>query len=95
MTDKKCDECRGACCELLIMRVGNSAHWELLLARGIVVHGEEAFVPSRCRHLTADGLCEIQETKPEPCRNAGVGARVCQACVRVQRPALAEKWEWK
>lgn len=51
-------------------------------------------VPCQCAHLTAEGLCGIEATKPEFCRTMEVGGQDCRTVVRLLRPALAKEWGW-
>lgn len=93
--NKFCDECRGACCELLVVPAGGPDQRELLSAgRAVKWFGEEATVWCRCTSLTLSGLCRIYDKRPRACERAVVGDRVCRECVLSARPGLARKWGW-
>ena len=72
-----CRDCRGACCKWLLVATEYPPAVEFLAeTRGKRVQGG-VLVRSRCRHLTDDGLCSIQDTKPMACRVFAVGCRLC------------------
>lgn len=74
-----CDECGGACCRSVSVFVGNTTpdqrRWAEL--HGIMIrHGSWRF-PMRCACLSAEGRCQIYETRPGVCRTFAAGGQMC------------------
>ena len=72
-----CKACRGACCRWLLYPTRDEGTIAFLVATRGIRTLDGVLVRSKCRHLTDDGLCSIQETKPMACRVFQVGCRLC------------------
>lgn len=90
----KCKQCRGACCEVVKIDAPTPDYIEWIEGRAVKLHGGTALLPCICRHLTDDGKCDIQASKPLFCQNMEVGGTDCQTIVRLLRPSLAKNWGW-
>jgi len=81
--NQSCKDCGGACCRYISLPVMTpDRNWMLadpawMEARGEIV-GDKWIIKSTCPHLTADGLCDIHETKPETCRKYEVDGESCK-----------------
>ena len=84
-----CLECRGACCEQLILPApspfGETADsFDFLAARGDVLK-ESVILDCRCPHLEPDGRCSCYDVRPRFCRDYKAGGPACLAAVRRRR----------
>ena len=87
----KCSECRGACCEQLILPVANDqATLDFLAVRGQVLLDNRAAPGVRlecpCPKLTDEGRCGIYELRPVICSTYKAGGPACLEAVRRRRP---------
>ena len=68
MTCKRC----GACCKIVAFDLpglkDEPDYINYYKTRGFKVEGDRIIVPTRCPHLTADNLCDINDTKPIQCK---------------------------
>lgn len=84
-----CLECRGACCEQLILPLGpNRTVFEFMRARGQVKHSHGlniVILDCRCPKLDEEGLCSIYEQRPVHCRAYKAGGAACIEAVRRNR----------
>jgi len=62
-------KCCGICCTVHSLHFSNvnyDAKW--VEGRNGVIKGMDVFLPSRCKWLTKDNKCEVQDDKPEFCK---------------------------
>ena len=83
-----CAECRGACCETIVIPL--SAHddtdrWLVLHGQRVGVQGVQVALNCRCTALTEDGQCSIYADRPELCRGYPAGGADCLETVRTSR----------
>jgi Fe-S-cluster containining protein len=91
-----CALCRGACCEFVRLSIGLLAEGHDA-ARWAGYHG--TFDPSmqtvelncRCSKLTPEGLCAVQDHKPQMCLDAIVGGPSCVHAIGRNRPELRSR----
>jgi Fe-S-cluster containining protein len=80
------------CCKVLRVETPTPDHVRWLEGRAVETSADEtgayAFVPCVCRHLTGDGKCGIQDSKPVFCALAPVGGEMCRQVLRKFRPDL-------
>lgn len=88
-----CQQCRGACCEVLRVETPTKHHQDWLGGRTVAAGSGFVLVPCVCAHLT-DGRCGIEATKPTFCATMEVGGADCKTAVRLLRPELAKEWGW-
>lgn len=63
-----CHRC-GICCtvsHIYLQQVGFDRKW--VEGRQGTIRGNDVYIPSRCKWLTKDNRCEVQESKPEWCK---------------------------
>lgn len=85
-----CAQCKGACCETLVVPIESFAspdsfdtlRWASL--RG-TVKNRRLRVEARCSALSECGACTIHATRPQPCRDYAVGSPGCLDAVRTRR----------
>jgi hypothetical protein len=83
-----CLRCKGACCKHLLFPAGNSPEfWE---ARSLDVIDGYVAVPSKCPHLTDEGLCDDYENRPRDCYKFRVGNKFCQMAMKVEKRKKGE-----
>jgi len=77
----ECDNCPGACCRYISVRIGvvtpDQARWARL--HGVVIEGESWAIPAVCQHLTPAGRCGVYDARPQVCREFAAGGAVCKA----------------
>ena len=75
----RCDDCNGACCRFVAVKIGHLTPDE---RRWAEMHGAVLgacwALPARCKHLTPKGRCGIYETRPDVCRGFAVGGEMCR-----------------
>jgi Fe-S-cluster containining protein len=81
-----CLECRGACCEQLVLPLPKDhTGREFFLARGFST-GTAVILSCRCPQLTIDaGTCSIYERRPLICSEYKAGGAACLDAVRLRR----------
>lgn len=83
----KCSECRGACCESVLVPLPppapDRARWLALRGIGLVAGFHE--FPVRCTALTDAGRCGIYEDRPVLCRVYEPGGADCLQTVQLRR----------
>ena len=82
----KCLECRGACCESLVLRAenGEQGAWLRVFAARPLPDAEVEF-EVRCSRLAACGRCGIYDERPAICRDFAPGGAACLDVVRRRR----------
>ena len=87
MIHPACNLCRGACCEILLLKIsggGDNQRW-------LDMHGKATpmgtLLRCRCQNLTKDGLCGIYTDRPEVCAVFQPGAAECRFAVSELRPS--------
>lgn len=92
--NKTCEICGGACCEAFFLNVG-SLGLTLDVMRWVQLHGTVEPTGTRfevtCKKLTPEGLCGVEETKPNVCHRFRVGSPMCLEAIRLYRPEKLEK----
>jgi Fe-S-cluster containining protein len=82
MTKPDCNECGGACCRYVIMKVppmgADEARWAGM--RG-VMYSQTWAIRSKCDQLK-DGRCVDYESRPDVCRQYACGGKLCKAAMR-------------
>ena len=79
-----CKQCGGECCKHVLIPItamGDDAAW--LMARGNLDVCGFWRVPTRCRHLSKGGKCEVYAVRPPSCRSFEVDGAGCRAARRV------------
>ncbi len=80
-----CDECRGACCETIIIPL--SVHEDT--DRWVILHGQRVgarvALNCKCTALTEGGRCSIYSDRPEICQAYPAGGADCLETVRAFR----------
>jgi Fe-S-cluster containining protein len=75
-----CDECNGACCRVVTIRVGevtaDQAAWAAMRGR---MSGGTWEVRATCENLTVEGRCAIYDRRPEVCREYESGGKQCRS----------------
>lgn len=83
-----CQECRGACCEtMLVPNEQSDPDTELWLGLRVVgpMDGERLALRCKCSALTEGGACEIYQARPMICRAFEAGGADCLETVRLTR----------
>lgn len=92
--NKACEYCGGCCCHAFRLNVG-SLGMTLDVMRWLQLHGTVEPLGTRfevsCKKLTPEGLCGVEETKPDVCRRFRVGSPICLQEIRRYRPERLEK----
>ncbi len=85
----KCLECKGACCEMLVVPFfPNAVALEYWGARGQLLREEDetsVALDTRCPKLTRVGRCSIYENRPKICADFKVGGSGCLEAVKMRR----------
>jgi Fe-S-cluster containining protein len=90
----KCEECKGACCEIMEIRFRDLQPPSEDVFRWMRLHGLTKVRDNlesgiefecRCNALKVDGSCEIYEDRPEVCRTMPAGGEDCLNYVRERR----------
>ena len=91
----KCQECKGACCEVFELPYTDIQPPGADEFRWITLHGptiiepitSEAFIrfECKCNALADDGLCTIYDERPNVCQDMPVGGLDCLGYVRDRR----------
>jgi Fe-S-cluster containining protein len=84
-----CLECKGACCEQLVLPVpspiGKTGDaFDFLAARGDL-KGKGVVLEQRCARLTEEGQCSIYGFRPRFCKDYKAGGPACLAAVARRR----------
>jgi len=79
-----CQLCQGACCEGFYMQVSDTEHGRWLSYHGKMINGM-LYIPAKCKYLNKKGLCDIYETRPEPCRRYEAGGAACRQTISHRR----------
>ncbi len=79
----KCEECRGACCEAVLLSPYVAAQFdtEWLRTRGKLLQDGWVELESRCPKLSEDGRCTIYATRPLACQTYKEGGLACMSAV--------------
>ncbi len=76
-----CKKCAGECCKYI-----NIPLWDMpediewMEARGYILENDGSLIwriPSRCKHLSDEGMCKIYDTRPQTCRDYEVEGGAC------------------
>ena len=82
----KCEECRGACCETIIIPLSkdeeDTNRWAILHGKRI---GARVALNCQCSALTDQGRCSIYSDRPDMCRTYPAGGALCLETVRALR----------
>lgn len=74
-----CDECKGACCEGIIMPPYDDDDLDRWLSfHGTVLPNGSLHLNCPCKHLSSGGRCSIYETRPALCREYKVDGPACR-----------------
>jgi Fe-S-cluster containining protein len=90
----KCEECRGACCEELVICSSvqgasfPGADKEFMDVRGVLVEDGVYAVASMCPELDYRGRCRIYDDRPLACALLTPGGKECLDAVRRRRSTL-------
>lgn len=91
---KACELCKGACCESILIQIGNDPMTtEFYEARGSVfdIAGRTfAELPARCPYLSKAGRCMTYSQRPVACSRYVVGSLMCVATIERRRPDKVE-----
>jgi len=74
------NDCNGACCKGLLIRVRGSIPADYAKARDIKMWGSFIWIAHPCKYLTETGRCSIHATKPPICASQDAGCEECLAC---------------
>lgn len=84
-----CAECKGACCETLLMPIDpsfmSSPVRKYLRTRGEFEGDYMIRLNCQCRFLDDKGQCGIYSGRPDVCRTATVGGAMCRAAIKANR----------
>lgn len=87
-----CAICRGACCETVMVKVGDMegdlATW---LGYHGTVYGGWVEMGCRCEHLGGHGKCRIWEKRPKVCAGYLVGGWQCRDAIGRRRYGKLKK----
>ena len=90
--DVKCQECRGACCEVFEMPLTDLRPPNNDAFQWIMLHGQTLRTPRlslqfecRCTALSESGSCTIYDERPHVCRSMPIGGDECLGYVRDRR----------
>ena len=88
----KCQECRGACCEvfevpLIDLRPQSEDAFQWIMHHGRTVYDDTFRLQFECRctKLSEQGRCSIYASRPQVCRDMSVGGAECLDYVRHRR----------
>ncbi len=88
--NEQCAKCGGACCRVLVIPARDHAEREWIEGRAIMMTDSQAVIESRCRHLSEDGRCLVQDNKPLYCKLAEVNDAICKLCMVAKGNALTK-----
>lgn len=90
----KCQECRGACCEvwevpLTDLRPPSKDAFQWIMYHGRTIYDETLRLQFECRctKLSERGSCSVYASRPQVCRDMPVGGDTCLNYVRTRRTA--------